>query len=179
MFKHFFFVSCLDYNSGWGTTTLNYLKLIDKKDVIVICNKKNNKIGYDQYQLISKPLDYLKNPFKIILDYIKIKKILKKHKDFKLFSHFPCEPYALLLCLIQKFFKKNIYYAQGSYTLILLSSFKTKFLFNFSKKYFDIIVYSSRYTKKTINKVEKFKLSKLKKVINPITYLKRNNLKIK
>ena len=40
MFKHFFFVSCLDYNSGWGTTTLNYLKLIDKKDVIVIYNKK-------------------------------------------------------------------------------------------------------------------------------------------
>ena len=124
-------------------------------------------------------MDYLKNPFKIILDYIKIKKILKKHKDFKLFSHFPCEPYALLLCLIQKFFKKNIYYAQGSYTLILLSSFKTKFYLIFLKNILILLFILADIQKKTINKVEKFKLSKLKKVINPITYLKRNNLKIK
>ena len=95
-----------------GNNYLNYLKLIDKKDVIVICNKKNNKIGYDQYQLISKLLDYLKNPFKIILDYIKIKKFLKNIKTLN-FSHFPCEPYALLLCLIQKFLKKIFIMPKG------------------------------------------------------------------
>ena len=61
-----------------GNNYLNYLKLIDKKDVIIICNKKNNKIGYDQYQLISKPLDYFKNPIKIIFDYIKNKKNSRK-----------------------------------------------------------------------------------------------------
>ena len=172
MVKHFFFVPCLDYNSGWGTTTLNYLKLLNKKDVIIICNKRNYKANYNQYNLISKPLDYIKNFIKIIKDYYRIRFLLKRYKQTKNISHFPCEPYSLILLFCKNYFFKNIYYAQGSYSLILLSSIKTKLLFNYSKINFNAIIYSSRLTKKIIDKVEKFKFTKIKKIINPITYLK-------
>jgi len=172
MFKHFFFVPSLDYKSGWGTTTLNYLKLFKKEDIIIFCNKKNNKIDFQQYELLSKPLDYLKNPFIIFKDYLKIINILKYNKNLKLYSHFPCEPYSLILFFCKSIFKKNIYYAQGSYTLVLLSNIKTKLIFNYLKKYFNIIIYSSSYTKKIIDKEEKFKFTEIKKIINPITYIK-------
>ncbi len=172
MAKHFFFVPRLDYKSGWGTTTLNYLKLLRREDVVVFCNKKNNKIDYEQYPLLGKPLDYLKNPLIIIKDYLKIRKILYNNKNYKLFSHFPCELYSLILFFCGSIFKKNIYYAQGSYTLVLLTSLKTKLIFNHLKKYFSIIIYSSYFTKKIIEKKEKFKLTKIKRVINPIISLK-------
>ena len=40
MTKQLFFTSRLDFKSGWGTLTINYINEFKKKDVIVFCNKK-------------------------------------------------------------------------------------------------------------------------------------------
>ena len=104
MIKHFFFTSRLDYKSGWGTATVNYLKEFDKNNIVVICNEKNSNHNYKQYNILHKPLEYFKNPFLILIDYFKFIKIIKKFKDHKICSHFPVEPYSLILPLIKKFF---------------------------------------------------------------------------
>ena len=71
MVKHFFFVSTLDYKSGWGTLSINYLKELDIKNVIVFCNKKNSNLKFKQIEILSKPLDYLSNPLLLFFDYLK------------------------------------------------------------------------------------------------------------
>ncbi len=174
MVKHFFFIPTLNYRSGWGTVSINYLKSLNKNEVIILCNKKNNDFDFDQFEILHPPLDYLKNPALVYLDYLKLKKILKKYNKIKLYSHFPCEPYSLILFFAYNFFYKNIYYAQGSYTLILASSFRTKFLFSYVKNYFYTVVYSSKFTKTIINKNEKFLNSK-KVVINPFIFDNKKN----
>ena len=74
MIKQLFFTSKLDFKSGWGTLTINYINEFKKKDVIVFCNKKNSSFNCEQYEILRKPLDYIKNPFLIFIDYFKIKK---------------------------------------------------------------------------------------------------------
>ena len=73
MSKQLFFTSRLDFKSGWGTLTINYINEFEKKDIIVFCNKKNPAFNYKQYEILRKPLDYIKNPFLIFIDYFKIK----------------------------------------------------------------------------------------------------------
>ena len=93
MNKQLFFTSQLDFKSGWGTLTINYINEFEKKNVIVFCNKKNSTFNYKQYEILRKPLDYIKNPFLIFIDYFKIKNILSKYTTYKIYSHFPVEPY--------------------------------------------------------------------------------------
>ncbi len=173
MVKHFFFVSTLDYKSGWGTLSINYLKELDIKNVIVFCNKKNSNLKFKQIEILSKPLDYLSNPLLLFIDYLKIIKTLKLYKFEKNYSHFPVEPYCLLLPFINNYFKSNIYYAIGTYSLILSSNKKTKFFFNQAKKYFDSIIYFSSFTKSIIDKNINFKKNIKKKIINPIIHLEK------
>ena len=172
MIKHFFFTSRLDYKSGWGTLTINYLKEFDKNNIIVICNKRNLNHNYKQYNILHKPLEYLKNPFLILIDYFKLIKIIKKYKDHKIYSHFPVEPYSLILPLVSRFFISNIYYAIGTYSLELQKNIKTKLIFYFAKKNFNKIIYFSSFTKSNIEKNINFNFTKIKKIINPIIYLK-------
>ena len=77
MIKQLFFTSKLDYKSGWGTLTINYINELEKENIIVFCNKKNSNFNYQQYEILRKPLDYIKNPFLIFIDLFKIKQILK------------------------------------------------------------------------------------------------------
>ena len=174
MIKHFFFTPILDYKSGWDTLTFNYIKEFDKKNIVVLCNKKNSKYKYDQYNVLHKPLDYIRNPFLVFLDYFKIKKIFVKYKNYKKYSHFTVEPYSLLLPLISKFFVSNIYYAIGTYSLELKKSIKTNILFYFARKKFNKIIFFSSFTKSNVEKFVDFSWSKTKKIINPIIYLKDN-----
>ena len=179
MIKHFFFTTRLDYKSGSGTLSINYIKEFNKKDIVVICNQKNQKQKYLQYNVLHKPLDYIKNPFFILKDYFKVKRIIKRYNKYKLYSHFTVEPYALLLVLISKFFISNTFYAIGTYALELHQSYKTKFLFNFAKKFFNKITFFSSFTKSNLEEKINFKNSTVKKVINPIIYLKEKNIKSK
>ena len=136
MIKQLFFTSRLDYKSGWGTLTINYINELERENIVVFCNKKNSNFNYQQYEILRKPLDYIKNPFLIFIDYFKIKQILLKYKDYKIYSHFPVEPYCLFLPILSNYFFSSIYYAIGTYSLELNQSYKTKFLFNLAKKKF-------------------------------------------
>ena len=173
MIKQLFFTSKLDFKSGWGTLTINYINEFKKKDVIVFCNKKNSAFNCEQYEILRKPLDYIKNPFLIFIDYFKIKKILTKYDNCKIYSHFPVEPYCLFLPLISNFFYSNIYYAIGTYSLELYQNYRTKFLFNLAKKNFQSIIFFSSFTRNNIEKKIKFDYTKFKETINPTIILKK------
>jgi len=180
MTKHFFFTTRLDYKTGWGTNTINYLKEFDKENIVVICNKKNLKHNYNQYNILHQPSEYLKNPFLIFFDYLKLSKILRKYENYRLYSHFPVEPYSLILPFIKNFFISNIFYAIGTYTLELQSNIRTKLIFYFAKKSFDKVVFLSSFSKFNIENKINFNSTKTKIIINPIINLKKNkNLKIK
>ncbi len=176
MKKHFFFTTKLDYKSGWGTNTLNYIKELDQKDIIVFCTEINSKQKFKQYKVLSQPLNYLKNPINIFFDYIKVKKILKKYNNFKLYSHFTVEPYSLLLVFIKNFFFINIFYGIGSYTIEINKNIKTKPFFLLAKKYFHKIIYISEYSKKKIEDNVSFEHATEKRIINPTINL---NIKLK
>ena len=177
MVKHFFFVSTLDYKSGWGTLSINYLKELNPKNIIVFCNKKKKNFKFKQYEVLHEPLDYLKNPFLIFLDYFKIIKILNFFKNENKYSHFPVEPYCLLLPFLNKFFKSNIYYAIGTYSLELNYNKKTNILFNLAKRKFNKIIFFSSFTKSIIEKEINFHHLTHKEIINPIIYLKNKQFK--
>tara|TARA_B100000945_G_scaffold319671_1_gene327435 strand:- start:64 stop:1152 length:1089 start_codon:yes stop_codon:yes gene_type:complete len=176
MKKHFFFTTKLDYKSGWGTNTLNYIKELNKKDVVVFCAEISSKQKFKQYKVLSQPLNYLKNPINIFFDYIKVKKILKKYNNFKLYSHFTVEPYSLLLVFIKNFFFINIFYGIGSYAIEISKNFKTKFFFLLAKKHFHKIIYISEYSKKNIEDNVSFKHVEETRIINPTINL---NIKLK
>lgn len=178
MVKHFFFVSSLDYKFGWGTLSINYLKELNSKNVIVFCNKKNNKLKFSQIEILHKPLDYLRNPFLVFVDYLKIISVLNKYKYENNYSHFPVEPYCLLLPFLNNYFKLNTYYAIGTYSLELNCNKKTKILFHLAKKKFNNVIFFSSFTKSIIEKEIKFNHFTNKKIINPIIYLKDKKIKV-
>ena len=97
--------------------------------------------------------------------YFKIKKILTRYDNCKIYSHFPVEPYCLFLPLISNFFYSNIYYAIGTYSLELYQNYRTKFLFNLAKKNFQSIIFFSSFTRNNIEKKIKFEYTKLEKLI--------------
>ena len=68
----------MDYDvSGWETYSFNHIKEFDKKNVVIICNKKNLKYKYDQHAILHKPVEFIANPFLVFADYLKmIKSIL-------------------------------------------------------------------------------------------------------
>ena len=172
MIKHFFFVSILDYGvSGWDTYSFNHIKEFDKKNVVIICNKKNSKYRYDQHAILRKPNEYIKNPFYIFFDYIKIKKILKKYKKDQKYSHFTIEPYSLFLPFISNFFVSNIFHSVGTYTIKLQKTFKTKLLYYFARKKFNKVIFMSSYTRSICEKYITFSSTCEKKIINPTVYL--------
>ena len=84
----------LDKLSGWGTLALNYIKFFSKDNLIILCNKKNSNLDIKQYEVLRQPLEYVRNPLKLILDQGIIKEILKKHsKNDNLNVHYLVEPY--------------------------------------------------------------------------------------
>jgi glycosyltransferase involved in cell wall biosynthesis len=165
--KHFFFVDYLDYKSGWGTFTLNYLKKLEPETVVVFCYKSNPDKIYKQIEILPDVNSLMSNPLKILLNIIKIRKEIKiAKKNYKIFSHFTVEPYLIYLPFIN-FFNKNFYYAVGSYSLQLFYSKKTKFIFIYSLRLINYIIFLSGYTKLKLSKIKKI-LPKNSIVINPV-----------
>ena len=173
MIKHLFFTPRLDFKSGWGTLTLNYIKEFKRKNIIVLCSKKNSNYSYEQYDILREPLEYIKNPFLLFVDYFKIKKVLLRYHKDKIYSHFPVEPYSLFLPMLSKFFISNVYYAIGTYSLELQQNYRTKFFFETAKKKFKNVIFFSSFTKKNIEREIDFHSTKLKKIINPIIQTKK------
>lgn len=164
--KHIFFVEKLDYRSGWGTLTLNFLKNFNAEDVLVLCKIKNNNYDYRQEEILSSPLKYFYNPILLIIDTIKINIFLKrKYSKQEFFAHFTVEPYCLLFSIFNPF-KKNIFYAIGTYSIMLSKKFIFK---NFFINKISKILYFSSYTKKKVN--QKINLDRIEnEIINPIIY---------
>jgi glycosyltransferase involved in cell wall biosynthesis len=169
-----FFCYHLDKYSGWGTLAINYINKFKDQKSIIFCNKSNPIISSKQFTILRDPLIYLKNPFLIIIDSFKLIKILKKNKkDFKeeLNAHILVEPYILFLILINRFFKKKIFYCIGSYSNILANSFKFKFFFKRALSFTTHLIFLSAYSKKII--LDKISIKKSCKIIvlNPIIKL--------
>ena len=179
-----FFCYHLDKYSGWGTLAINYINKFKDQKSIIFCNKSNPIISSKQFTILRDPLIYLKNPFLIIIDSFKLIKILKKNKeDFKeeLNAHILVEPYILFLILINRFFKKKIFYCIGSYSNILANSYKFKFFFKKSLLFITHLIFLSTYSKKII--LDKISIKETCKIIilNPIikltTSVKKNKKK--
>mgnify|MGYP001390248239 CR=1 FL=1 len=150
MKKNIFFVERLDETTGWGTLSLNYIKKLNPENVLIFCNKKNLSLSYDQFDVLPDVNSLIRNPLKIFYKITRIRNIIKKlGEDYDLFSHFTVEPYVIYLPLIN-FFKKNFYYAIGTYSSELYLTKKTKFLFWLSIKLIDKVIYFSSYTKKKV-----------------------------
>jgi glycosyltransferase involved in cell wall biosynthesis len=179
-----FFCYKLNKYSGWGTLSLSYIKAFNKKRSIVFCNEKNNKLKIKQYPILRDPLKYLKNPFFVIIDSIKIVKFLKqikKKKNVKLNAHFLVEPYVLFLLIINKFFVNKIFYCIGTYSNILANSLKFTIIFKQILSNLTHVIFLSNYSKKII--LKKIILKKFVKIIilNPILKINskiRNDNKI-
>lgn len=179
MKKNIFFIECLDETTGWGTLSLNYIKKLNPESVLIFCNKKNLSLGYEQFEMLPDVNTLMRNPIKNFSHILKIRKILKNmKKNNDLFSHFTVEPYVIYLPFIN-FFKKNFYYAIGTYSLELKQAKKTKFLFWLSIKFINKVVYFSSYTKKKISNMS-FLNKKNSLTINPAIYpAKLNNYNFK
>jgi glycosyltransferase involved in cell wall biosynthesis len=163
---HFIFCYQLLQDTGWGTFSLNYINLLKKKNIIIICNKKNSKIRFPQYELLRDPLNYVYNPLLIFFDLLKIKNLIKKNIANKSSAHFIVEPYILFLPFISNFFVNNYFYCLGTYSLKLYENFRTKLFFLLSLKKITHVFFVSNYTKsKVLNKFNFSKIAK-KQVLN-------------
>ena len=143
--KQIFFVEKLDLRSGWGTLTLNFIKNFNSEDVVVLCREKNDNYSYHQEEILSNPLKYFYNPITLLMDTLKINLFLKrKYSQQQFCAHFTVEPYCLLFSFFNPF-KKNIFYAIGTYSIMLSKKliFRKFFINKISK-----ILYFSSYTKK-------------------------------
>jgi glycosyltransferase involved in cell wall biosynthesis len=180
-----FFCYKLNKYSGWGTLSLGYIKAFNEKNSIIFCNQKNNKLKIKQYPILRDPLIYLKNPFFVLIDSIKILKflkVIKKKNKEGLTVHFLVEPYVLFLLFINKFFINKIFYSIGTYSNILANSFKFKIIFRKILSKLTHIIFLSNYIKKII--LKKIVLTESTQIIilNPIvkinSKISNNNKKI-
>ena len=172
-----FFCYKLDNFSGWGTLSLNYISKFESSSSIVFCNKKNKRLKNKQYSILRNPILYLKNPFLFFMDSLKIIKILKTlyigNKDLNI--HILVEPYIFFLFFIKNFFKKKIFYSQGTYSYYFCKSFKWKFLFKFLISRIDIIIFVSSYIKNKFK--ENVSIKKISNIIlNPYIVTKTPNI---
>mgnify|MGYP001432069272 CR=1 FL=1 len=169
-------IVCQDINedTGWGTYTNQYSKILDSFDeIVIICNKKNKKLKIKQYDILHKANEYLSNPFKIILDVYKINIILKT-LNAKSKLHITVEPYALLVPFIKNNVEKIFLTLHGSYFFKLQRNFISSFFFKKAIKSISKIVYVSNYTKKKINKkLQKITNIKTEIITNGINSVKR------
>lgn len=167
------FCDNLKSQSGWGRYSRDILEIIKhRKDVIVICHKKNKKLNFLQYNLLRNPIEYLKNPFLIFIDVKKIKVLLSKFSLEENIAHFTVEPYILFLPFLKNFFNKNIFTAHGSYSLILYKSFRVSILFKISIKYLNLVIYVSKYTKRKLKEIFANPVIKTRVIINSIYFKK-------
>ena len=169
-------IVCQDINedTGWGTYTNQYSKILDSFDeIVIICNKKNKKLKIKQYDILHKANEYLSNPFKIILDVYKINIILKT-LNAKSKLHITVEPYALLVPFIKNNVEKIFLTLHGSYFFKLQRNFISSFLFKRAIRLISKIVYVSNYTKKKIHKkLQKICKIKTQIITNGINTFKR------
>lgn len=169
-----FFCYHLNKFSGWGTLSLNYISAFKKNNVIVFCNKANSQLKFKQYEVLRDPLKYLKNPFLIFIDSFKLIKIIKEIKNNskkKISAHILVEPYVLFLIILNKFFKRKIFYCIGTYSNILTSSLKFRVIFRIISSLLTHLIFLSSYSKKMIiNKIHVRKSCRIL-VLNPIIKL--------
>jgi len=172
-----FFCYKLDNFSGWGTLSLNYISKFESSSSIVFCNKKNKRLKIKQYSILRSPILYLTNPFLFFMDSLKIIKILKilyiRNKDLNI--HILVEPYIFFLFFIKNFFKKKIFYSQGTYSYYFCKSFKWKFLFKFLISRIDVIIFVSSYVKNKFK--ENISIKKISNtILNPYIFTKTPNI---
>ena len=160
--------------TGWGTYTNQYSKILNSFDeIIIICHKKNKHLKIKQYDILHEANEYLSNPLKIILDAYKIKKILQT-LNIKSKLHITVEPYALFVPFIKNDIGKIFLTLHGSYFFKLQKNFISSFLFKKAIKSINKIVFVSNYTKKKIyRKLQEIKKIKTQTITNGIYAKKR------
>lgn len=145
--KVLFFTNNLFGKDGWSRYSLDIINSLQKIGIGVIClvNKKNNLVNFRQYEILRQPLKYFVNPFNLISDFLKIKKIINQENPN--IVHFLVEPYALFLPFI--YHQKFQYFLSicGSYALLPIKSIRTRFLAKDYYKKVTRIISISSYTK--------------------------------
>ena len=177
-------IICQDANTdtGWGTYTNQYSKIINSfEKTIIICHKKNRNLNIKQYDILHTGLEYQHNPIKIITDAFKVKKILNII-DSKPTLHVITEPHALLIPFLKKSFSKILLTFHGSFfsKITIQGNFVSKFLFKKAIKLSNKVVFVSNYTKKKINtKLQRINKIKTSVISNGIDFIKRKPKKKK
>ena len=150
-------------NNGWGTYTNQIaLQIKNKKNITIVCRKKNPKLKIKQIEILSDPLKYFKNPFLILKDAFKLYNFIDYNKNSTI--HFCVEPYMLMLPFLKNKFKNKICTFHGSY-FFLINLSKLKFIFQMSLKLCNKFLFVSKYTKRKIDPYIKNISSKNKIVI--------------
>ena len=175
-------IICQDANTdtGWGTYTNQYSKIINSfEKTIIICHKKNRNLNIKQYDILHHVNEYLSNPIKIIADAFKVKKILNII-DSKPTLHVIVEPYALFIPFLKKSFSKILLTFNGSFFFKLKRNFISSFLFQKAIRLSNKVVFVSNYTKKKINtKLQRINKIKTTVISNGINFIKRKPKKNK
>jgi len=173
-----FFSDTLGDESGWSKYSFDIINIIkNKENVLVICVKKSLNSNVKQLELLRDPIQYVKNPFLVLIDFYNIYKVLKEISlEDNSILHITVEPFIFFLPFIKKFFKKKILTVHGSYSLILYNALRSKSFFKFSLKFLSSVVYVSPYTKKKTNYIFSYNFLDKKIIYNSIKPTPTNNL---
>ncbi len=143
----------LGEKSGWGSYSLSLIEQLIKNrfEVVVVCNKKNEKYGkIKQIEILPNPLSFKKNYFFAPLYVLKMLLNFKKMKKIDLVHCF-VEPYAFIAYLSSKVLNVK-------YFITIHGSYGVKTLRNVFYRFFQMTAYEnaqkvicvSNYTKKRV-----------------------------
>lgn len=148
--KIIFFCSSIDQTDGWSRYSYDVVKRVSNfAEVSLICNKEIASEEYKQIAILRPAMHYFINPVFILLDVYKVRKAVKKElsgKDDIL--HFTVEGYALFAPWLWGIKAKKVMTTHGTYSVLPLMKFKTRFLYKLAYKNLNRIIAVSQYTKK-------------------------------
>lgn len=124
--KVLFFTNDLLGKNGWSRFSLDVVSGLNSFGVDTICLVVENIIDVNirQIKILREPLKYFSFPLRLVFDFFKIRKIIKKEKPNII--HFLVEPYLLFLPLIWNPKIKYILTVQGTYAVFFSGKWKLK-----------------------------------------------------
>lgn len=147
--KILFFTNNLFGKDGWSRYSLDIITTLKSGGIDVVCLvSKKTSLDIKQYEIMRDPLKYLVNPLNILRDFKKVKDIIRSENPEII--HFLVEPYALFLVFLYGAKIKYFLTVHGSYALVPLEKFRTKFMADIYYKRINKIVVVSNYTKEKL-----------------------------
>lgn len=169
--KIIFFTNDLFGKDGWSRYAIDLISSLKKLDleVLALVSKENPNSKINQLGILRKPLKYFTFPLRLVFDFLKIRKVIKKEKPDVI--HFLVEPYLFFLPFIH--FKKVKYFltVHGTYSTIFFDDYKWK------KRYFFVKNIIFFFSHKIFSHWIKVCFNKINKIISISNYTREEILK--